>query len=230
MADDKKKFDKNKPEPTLGVGLKEEVIFLLAGLFLLALIINQIVSYIDSIGWVNATNIWNYFVQAYFRPFWVYWKVISVILAAASVVWLVYSKGKILGVIKEEEKIYGPAAEESFLRAVTEEAHGMKKNGKWEKVLELSRSSHQSDWRLAIMEADIMLEEALRKKGYVGESVGDILKSFEPGDFLSLDAAWEAHKIRNRIAHSGGDFELSEREARRVITLFESTLKELEVI
>jgi len=231
MADDKKKNDKKKPEAELGRGLKEEIIFLLAGLFLLALIVNQIINYIDSIGWGNATNIWEYFLQAYFWPFWAYWKVIAVVFSIALAIWLIYSKRKVVGVIREEEKIYGPAAEESFLNAVASETkHGRKQSAKRERVLQHASSDNSSDWRLAVMEADIMLEEALRDKGYVGESMGDILKSFEPGDFLSLDAAWEAHKVRNRIAHSGGDYELSEREMLRVVSLFEATLKELEVI
>ena len=71
-----------------------------------------------------------------------------------------------------------------------------------------------------------MLEELLRTLGYVGESVGEMLKSVEKSEFLTIEDAWEAHKIRNAVAHSGGDFQLNERETKRVVTLFESVFKE----
>jgi hypothetical protein len=60
--------------------------------------------------------------------------------------------------------------------------------------------------------------------------VAEKLKSVDSSDMLTLDAAWEAHKVRNRIAHSGSDFELNEREAKRVIMLFESVFREFGMI
>lgn len=75
-----------------------------------------------------------------------------------------------------------------------------------------------------------MLEETLRRNGFPGETIGDMLKSAQPGDFRTLDAAWDAHKVRNRIAHSGSDFDLNEREAQRVIREFEAVFQEFKVI
>ena len=77
------------------------------------------------------------------------------------------------------------------------------------------------------MEADIILGEMLEKMGYVkGETIGDKLKTIEKSDFTSLDQAWEAHKIRNMIAHEGTDYILTEREAKRVVGLYEQVFKE----
>ena len=81
------------------------------------------------------------------------------------------------------------------------------------------------------MEADIILEEMLEKMGYVkGETIGDKLKTIEKSDFTSLDQAWEAHKIRNMIAHEGTDYILTEREAKRVVGLYEQVFKEFRYI
>ena len=99
-------------------------------------------------------------------------------------------------------------------------------NEKWERVLKLVESDASSDWKLAILEADIMLEEILDKMGYSGESMGEKLKSIEKSDFETLDYAWEAHKIRNSIAHEGGDFLLNQREAKRVIELYKRVFEE----
>ena len=69
--------------------------------------------------------------------------------------------------------------------------------------------------------------ETLREKGYRGEGLGEMLKT---ASFKTIDLAWDAHKIRNRIAHEGSGFELTEREAKRAFTLYESVLRELKVI
>ena len=99
------------------------------------------------------------------------------------------------------------------------------KNSRWERVMKYMDSANPSDWKQAIIESDIILDELLQTVGYHGESVGDRLMQVEKGDWQYLDEAWEAHKFRNRLAHEGGD--LSEREARRIIGLYEKVFREL---
>lgn len=103
-------------------------------------------------------------------------------------------------------------------------------NPKWQKVLEHVNSPSPSDWRLAILEADILLGDMLEKMGYRGEGIGEMLKSIEESDFNTLNNAWEGHKIRNAIAHEGADFLLSQREAKRAIGLYESVFQEFHMI
>lgn len=104
------------------------------------------------------------------------------------------------------------------------------RNPKWEKVQEHINSANAGDWRLAILEADILLDELLDAMKYRGESIGEKLKKIEPSDFTTLPLAWEAHKIRNQVAHEGSEFLLSEPEARRVIKLYEAVFKEFQYI
>lgn len=103
-------------------------------------------------------------------------------------------------------------------------------NPKWAKVLEHVNSEHPSDWKLAILEADIMLNDMLDKMGYHGSTMSDKLKSIEPSDFDSLQDAWEAHKIRNSIAHEGSDYEVNKPEAERVVRLFKKVFDEFKYI
>ena len=60
--------------------------------------------------------------------------------------------------------------------------------------------------------------------------LGNKLKEVARGDFESIDEAWEAHKIRNIIAHSGSDYILTQREAKRVIDLYTKVFTELKLI
>ncbi len=88
-------------------------------------------------------------------------------------------------------------------------------------------SGSEALWRIGIMEADNLLLEILAEKGYSGEGVGEKLKD---ASFKTIDLAWDAHKTRNRIAHEGSDFELTEREAKRTFMLFESVFRDLKAI
>lgn len=103
-------------------------------------------------------------------------------------------------------------------------------NKRWEKIVEHTNSTNSSDWRLAILECDIILDEMLTKMSYRGETLSDKLKAVERSDFLTIDKAWEAHRVRNTIAHEGSNFQINDREARRVISLYEEVFKEFHYI
>lgn len=100
------------------------------------------------------------------------------------------------------------------------------KNERWQKVLAHVFSPSLSDWKLAIIEADSMLDSLLDQLGFRGDSIGDKLKLADREKFKNLISAWEVHTIRNRIAHEGLDFEISQKEAKRVITLYEQIFRE----
>lgn len=97
---------------------------------------------------------------------------------------------------------------------------------RWSAVLDSVASSSESEWRLAILEADIVLDDMLKEMGALGDTVADRLKSVNEHTIPSIQKAWEAHLVRNRIAHDGANYALSQHEARRIIGLFETVLKE----
>lgn len=147
---------------------------------------------------------------------------ISAFVSLLFIMGIIYAKFKI-GQIGRATKLQTKVKEIEQKKAARQLAS---ENKKWKKVLEHVESENPSDWRLSILEADIILGELLTKMGYQGEGIGEQLKSVEKSDFHTLDEAWEAHKVRNRIAHDGGEFPLSQREAKRVLGLFESVFKE----
>ncbi len=75
-----------------------------------------------------------------------------------------------------------------------------------------------------------MLDDMVDAMGYEGEGLGERLKQIERSDFNTLNQAWEAHKIRNNIAHAGSDFTLTQREVRRVIDLYKQVFDEFDFI
>ncbi len=103
-------------------------------------------------------------------------------------------------------------------------------NPRWHYVLTLTESPNESDWRVAIIEADTMLEELLREKGVPGDTTAELLEGARSNGYLHIQDAWDAHLIRNKIAHDGSDFPLSQVEARRVMKLFQNFFEELGVV
>jgi hypothetical protein len=101
---------------------------------------------------------------------------------------------------------------------------------RWNRIMEQATSDSEQYWRLAILEADIMLNELLDSLGYKGETMGDKMKQVERASFNTIDSAWEAHKVRNEIAHEGSTRVLNARDVRRVIGLYEQVFKEFKYI
>lgn len=98
---------------------------------------------------------------------------------------------------------------------------------RWAIIEGYMSSPTDSLWRIGILEADAMLAEVLQEKGYQGTDVGEMLSA---ASFKTVQLAWDAHKIRNRIAHDGSSFVLTEREAKRTYALYEAVFKELKAI
>lgn len=107
-----------------------------------------------------------------------------------------------------------------------EEGSNVSKNERWVKTLGYLFSQHSSDWKLSIIEADAMLDAFMTQLGFKGETLGEKLKAATQDNFRNLTIAWEVHTIRNRIAHEGALFEISQYEAKRVIALYESIFRE----
>lgn len=77
---------------------------------------------------------------------------------------------------------------------------------------------------LKVVEADKILDEALRMLGYTG-SLGDKLKA-AGARFKNLDAVWTAHKLRNKLVHEL-DTKPSDKEVDRAIDAFHKALTDL---
>ncbi|OIO29901.1 hypothetical protein COX93_02565 [Candidatus Nomurabacteria bacterium CG_4_10_14_0_2_um_filter_30_12] len=130
---------------------------------------------------------------------------------------------------KEHEHLHHEIAEYAHNQALKEKEiqfSGVFKNERWKKVLDYLFSINENDWKLAIIEADLMLFDLLIKLGFKGETMGDKLKEVDRDSFRSLNSAWEVHNIRNKIAHEGSSFEISLHEAKRVIALYEQIFQE----
>ncbi len=112
----------------------------------------------------------------------------------------------------------------------SQKAYGSgKMEKKWQGIAKRMENSNPPEWKLAIIEAESMVEEILTRMGFSGASFGDKLKKLSNDQLSTLDQLTEAHQIRNNIVHDP-DYRLEIEIATRTIRAYEMTLRELEAI
>lgn len=80
-------------------------------------------------------------------------------------------------------------------------------------------------WQFAIMNADKLLDQALKERGVLGETMGERLKNSKA--YLSnIDSVWRAHKLRNRIAHEDS-VKVSKRQTGEALKIFKRALTDV---
>ncbi len=152
------------------------------------------------------------------------------VLYTASVV---FSLGCLAGTIYASiQKSRIVMAEKRWLDSLTNAAISGEdtENERWQQILSYAASDDHELWRLAIIEADVMLDEMMETMGYTEDSLGDKLRNVEPSDFQTIDEAWEAHKMRNLIAHEGSTYDLKKEEVDRTIKNYQRVFEEFEYL
>lgn len=144
--------------------------------------------------------------------------VYSVILLIAVILVLIHSRPK--KIVKQIER---------DLEAMFQRERGKEFTGKWQEILKRLALPEEASYRIAVIEADKFFEEAMRRLGYVGENFSDRLKQIHPTEIKNLNEVWQAHRVRNSLAHDP-DFKLSHGEAAKAVDAFEKALQDLEVI
>lgn len=82
--------------------------------------------------------------------------------------------------------------------------------------------------KLAVIEADKLLDHVLRSMVMPGETMAERLKA-AAYKYPNIREVWPAHKLRNQLVHDN-DFQLSQKRAQRAIKDFEKALKLLNVL
>lgn len=103
----------------------------------------------------------------------------------------------------------------------------------------LNKEKYQEDWlkiehlvsddvttqHMAIINADKLLDRALKERGFKGRTVGERMCSASR-EFTKRDAVWGSHKLRNKIAHEE-NVKTNVQLTRRVLASYKYALKDL---
>jgi hypothetical protein len=85
-----------------------------------------------------------------------------------------------------------------------------------------------SSYHLSVLNADKLVDKAMTDRGFGGNNMGDRLKSAAKV-FTDRNGIWNAHKLRNRIAHEA-DVSVTYDQARTALASFRQALKDLGAI
>ena len=85
----------------------------------------------------------------------------------------------------------------------------------------------ESEYKLAVIEADNILDDTLKRMEFSGETLGEKLRGLSAVSLPNIEEIKNAHQIRNNIIHDP-DYRLSLEEARKTIDVYEKALRDLE--
>lgn len=98
---------------------------------------------------------------------------------------------------------------------------------RWQQV-RLTAKQGTMGAKVAVMEADTLLDSALKSLSMPGMSLGERLK-VACYKYPNLRSVWWAHKLRNQLVHEAS-FQLSQHQANSALDEFERALKTLNLL
>lgn len=94
---------------------------------------------------------------------------------------------------------------------------------KWLKI-ESKLGDDESVNQMAIISADKLLDQALKARGFSGETMAERMKKAE-GQFKDKKSVWLAHKLRNRIVHE--EITIKKSGTKRALAVYKRALRDL---
>lgn len=85
--------------------------------------------------------------------------------------------------------------------------------------------STKDTWPLAIINADKLLDEALKKSNFKGKTMGERLVAAQRS-LSDNDGVWFAHKLRNKLVHES-DTRLLEVDVKEALLALRQALRDL---
>lgn len=99
---------------------------------------------------------------------------------------------------------------------------------KWLSIEHSLKRDNPSSYPLAVLNADKLLDQALRDRHFKGATMGERMKAAH-ASWKNANHVWGAHKVRNQLAHEA-DAEITYEIAIRALAAFKQALKDLGAI
>lgn len=116
----------------------------------------------------------------------------------------------------------------SFVRREPTQLDVDKYRKKWLDIEKELRRDDARSYQMTVLEADKLLDSALKECGTRGDTMGERMKA-KQSVWTNANAVWGAHKLRNQIVHET-DLRLSYDDARRALASFKKALKDVGAI
>ncbi len=118
---------------------------------------------------------------------------------------------------------------ENMVEVTTHRPYGVQKTFKqWSKITKRLEGGKETEYRMAIIEADSLLGDILRKMGYKGETLRSLLEQVDTKILPNLEDIWYAHELRNNIVHDS-NYDLNLENAKKAMKIYEQAFRDLQL-
>ncbi len=164
-------------------------------------------------------KIWSFILNPEFEGFFFYFKIILIFVS------LVFFFGTIVLLFRATWlKRY---LTEDLTESFTARPYGAPKTLKeWAKIQKRLETGKEDELKLALIEAETLLDEALKNAGFAGENIAERLKQTDVNVLPNLEQVLQAHKIRNSIVFDA-DYKLSPETAKAALEIYRQALTNL---
>lgn len=100
---------------------------------------------------------------------------------------------------------------------------------KWRKIISRLENKSEPEAKLAILEADALLDEVLKKSGYPGQTLAEKLEKITTDTLPNLEELKKARQVRENII-SDPAYKLDLEKAKEVLKVYEKSLTLLEAL
>lgn len=97
---------------------------------------------------------------------------------------------------------------------------------RWQSIIDKFSIGSPDSARLAVIEADALVDGVLKRIGLAGEHLADRLSNLETEELKTVERVWRAHRLRNELVHAPG-FSLSPGGAKTALDDYEAFLREI---
>jgi len=158
---------------------------------------------------------------AFFAPYYGLIKFISLIISGLLLLGIIYCVKKLAFVNSKIEQYMDILGMGSLSR------HRSIRG--WQQIQKRLRLGDEENLKLAISEADKILDELLKISGYLGKNMDERLEQITPAQLSNISDVWSAHKIKQRILEEE-DFHINKKEAELIINIYKKSFQELGLI
>lgn len=99
----------------------------------------------------------------------------------------------------------------------------------WNKITARLNTGSEFEYKLAIIEADDLLDSSLKKMGYGGPTLEEKLGKLTSVSLPDIEQVFAAHRLRNNIVHDP-DFRLTLEEARKIVNIYGKAFNDLQIL
>lgn len=160
------------------------------------------------------------------------WPFLYFLLKIARVLAIILSVVFLVGIIvllKKNNYLtyrYFEGLSEMFLR---KPYSGIRIGKEWKDIVKRAKSENEEERRLAVSDADEVLEESLSKIGFAGKNLQEKLANVSEDIFPTAEEIKRVNQKKNEIIYNT-DKELSKEDAVNIVETYEKTIRELQLL